>query len=173
MKWRHNIFIGLGSNLGNRKKWLDDAILLLQNNDSVLLCGKKSSVYETAPIGYRKQPSFLNQVIEVSTILSPQSLLALLLKIETDLGRVRLKKWGPRNIDLDLLVFDQYQSDSAVLRLPHREIPFRRFVLLPWAEIAPDFELHLWNRTVKKMLEACTDDSKVIRQKQKSTENDS
>jgi 2-amino-4-hydroxy-6-hydroxymethyldihydropteridine diphosphokinase len=159
--WQSRVFIGLGSNQGERNQWLARARARLQNAGEIKLL-KASSLYETEPHGFLAQPSFLNQVIEVATTLSPQSLLARLLKIENGLGRVRAQRWGPRNIDLDLLAYGGHEIVSATLRLPHPEIPHRRFVLEPWREIAPDFRIAKWQLTVAELLAQCEDRGQVL-----------
>lgn len=155
-----NVFIGLGSNQGERHEWLRVALAKLQNNKTVFGV-RQSSIYETEPVGFRAQPSFLNQVVEISTSLTPHRLLEFLLQIENELGRVRTRRWRPRNIDLDLLAYQRQELDSENLQLPHPEIPMRRFVLEPWREIAPDFKVPKWRRTVAELLTRCADRSKV------------
>ncbi len=161
----HGVFIGLGSNQGERHEWLATARTRLQSGETISLV-QQSAIYETEPLGLREQPNFLNQVVEVATSLSPLSLLEYLLKIEHDLGRVRMQRWGPRNIDLDLLAYRELEIKSACLQLPHPEIPKRRFVLEPWCEIAPDFLVPKWRLTVAELLERCEDFSQVSRGKE-------
>ena len=159
--WQSCVFIGLGSNQGERHKWLAAACERLQSSAEIKLL-KASSLYETEPHGLLEQPSFLNQVVEIATTLSPQDLLECLLNIEKDLGRVRTQRWGPRNIDLDLLAFGEREISSATLRLPHPEIPHRRFVLEPWHEIAPEFKMPLRQMSVTELLVRCEDRGKVF-----------
>ncbi|MCG3120816.1 MAG: 2-amino-4-hydroxy-6-hydroxymethyldihydropteridine pyrophosphokinase [bacterium] len=116
-----------------------------------------SAIYETAPVGKTDQPAFLNQVLEIRTTLAPEDLLARLLQIEQELGRVRQERWGPRIIDLDLLAFGVRQIQTRRLVLPHPELPHRRFVLAPWAEIAPEFEVAGLNAPVKALLQNCSE----------------
>lgn len=111
----------------------------------------------------REQPAFLNQVIEISSELLPLQLLDCLLQCEAQLGRQRLVRWGPRNIDLDLLACNQVRMHTLRLTLPHPQIARRRFVLLPWVEIAPDFVMPGTDRTVAALLASCQDQSKVER----------
>ncbi len=157
-----NVFIGLGSNLGDRRRWLEQALAKLQAHPAVKV-QRQSSFYRTEPVGLREQPEFLNQVVEVATRLAAPALLEVLLQIEKDLGRVREQKWGPRNIDLDLLAYDQLQLEAAALRLPHPALRARRFVLAPWAEIAPDFVLPDAKQTVAALLRQCPDHAAVIK----------
>lgn len=159
--WQSCVFIGLGSNQGERHMWLAAARERLQNAAEIKLL-KASSLYETEPHGLLEQPSFLNQVIEVATTLSPQSLLERLLKIENALGRVRTQRWGPRNIDLDLLAYGEREIASATLRVPHPEIPHRRFVLEPWREIASEFKVPQWQLSVAELLARCEDRGQVF-----------
>ena len=150
------VFVALGSNLGDRANWLQQAREKLSASEVMsLLC--VSPLYETAPVGKIEQPAFLNQVVELRTELTPAALLAQLLQIELALGRERHERWGPRNIDLDLLAFGAVQSRTASLQLPHPELHRRRFVLAPWAAIAPEFEVVGFNATVQKLLERCSD----------------
>lgn len=157
---QRDVFIGLGSNQGERHEWLAAARTRLQNGETISLV-QQSAIYETEPLGLREQPHFLNQVVEVATSLPPLSLLEHLLKIENDLGRVRMQRWGPRNIDLDLLAYQDCEISSESLQLPHPEIPRRRFVLTPWCEIAPGFKVPIWQLTVADLLERCADRNSI------------
>lgn len=155
-----NVFIGLGSNLGGREHHLRLAREKLRSHPEIEL-RQQSSLYRTAPVGVLDQPEFLNQVIEIATRLTPQALLHTLLQIERELGRVRDKKWGPRTIDLDILAFDQRRINTTELVVPHPEIRHRRFVLAPWAEIAPDFRPPESGQTVAELFASCNDKSAV------------
>lgn len=159
-KFCDNVFIGLGSNLGDRHQYLHEAREHLRSHPGMALL-QQSSLYRTAPVGLLDQPEFLNQVVEIATRLTPQALLHTLLQIECGLGRRREKKWGPRTIDLDILAFDQARINTAELIVPHPEIRRRRFVLAPWAEIAPDFVLPDGGQTVAELLARCDDKSAV------------
>ncbi len=154
------VFVALGSNLGDRANWLQQAREKLSASEMIsLVCA--SPLYETAPVGKIEQPAFLNQVVELRTELAPEALLARLLQIELALGRERHERWGPRNIDLDLLAYGALQSQTASLQLPHPELPRRRFVLAPWAAIAPEFEVIGFKATVQELLQRCPDRSCV------------
>ncbi len=155
-----NVFIGLGSNLGDREQHLHDAREKLRAHSAIEL-RQQSALYHTAPVGLFDQPEFLNQVIEIATRLTPQALLYTVLQIERELGRVRERKWGPRTIDLDILAFGRMRVNTAELRVPHPEIRRRRFVLAPWAEIAPDFKPPESEQTVAELLACCEDKSAV------------
>lgn len=150
------VFIALGSNLGARAAWLQLARERLNASPGIQII-HASRLYETAPVGKIDQPAFINQVIEIRAALGPEALLARLLQIELALGRERHERWGPRNIDLDLLAFGVRQIQTAPLHLPHPELHRRRFVLVPWAEIAPEFEVIGFNATVQELLWRCPD----------------
>jgi 2-amino-4-hydroxy-6-hydroxymethyldihydropteridine diphosphokinase len=154
------VFVALGSNLGERAAWLRQAQEKLFSAPTVQLAAA-SSVYETEPVGKTGQPAFLNQVIEARTALTPEELLSRLLQVEQELGRVRRERWGPRLIDLDLLAFGQRQSNTSRLMLPHPELHRRRFVLQPWAEIAPEFVVPGLSATVEDLLKSCRDNKRV------------
>ena len=129
--------IALGSNLGDRLETMRTAASRIATLGSGL---QKSPVYETVPIG-PPQPDFLNAVVLLQTNLGPEALLRELLAIEQQLGRVRRQRWGPRVIDLDLLVYGDRELQTPELTLPHPELPHRAFVLSPWADIAPELEV--------------------------------
>ncbi|MGH7595952.1 MAG: 2-amino-4-hydroxy-6-hydroxymethyldihydropteridine diphosphokinase [bacterium] len=154
------VFIALGSNLGDRAAWLQQAREKLFGAPTVQLVSA-SAVYETEPVGKTAQPAFLNQVLEVRTALAPDELLSRLLQVERELGRVRNERWGPRNIDLDLLAFGGRILKTSRLVLPHPELHCRRFVLQPWAEIAPEFIVPGLSATVEALLENCRDNNSV------------
>jgi len=132
----HIIFLGLGSNMGNRLTNLKAAVLNFSPQISVK---KKSSVYETPPWGFVEQDAFLNQVIKAETYLEPEPLLRHLKRLETALGRVPNFQNGPRLIDIDILFFDDAVIDTPPLVVPHPRLHERAFVLVPLAEIEPDF----------------------------------
>ncbi len=151
----HQTYILIGSNLGHRIQQLEDACGLVAMFVGDII--QKSSIYETQPWGVSEQPHFYNQVIKVETSLSPHDLLTTLLQIEEKLGRERSKKWDARKIDLDILYFDKLIIHEPTLKIPHVEIPNRRFTLVPLVEIAAD-EVHpLLHKTNQELLEACQD----------------
>ncbi len=130
--------IGLGSNLGDRRSWLDQAVQLLSSTPGISSV-RTSTWHGTTPIGGPKgQPDFLNGAALVETSLSAEQLLARLQEIEIQLGRVRHQPWGPRTVDLDLLLYDDLVQRTPQLEIPHPRMAFRRFVLEPAAEIAPN-----------------------------------
>lgn len=129
-------YLGLGANLGDRADNLRRAVALLAATPGIRL-RRLSSVYETEPVGYRDQPRFLNQVAEVETDLAPQALLACARAVEAALGRTRGVRWGPRTMDVDILLYDEVSLAEPDLVLPHPRLTERAFVLVPLAEIAP------------------------------------
>lgn len=134
----NNVFLGLGSNLGDRKKYLSDAIEKIGDEYSIV--EKISSLYETSPFGNIKQDNYLNIVIRIETNYSLEKLFEKVKVIEKVLGRKNtILKWGPREIDIDILFYNDliYNSDNVII--PHPEILMRDFVLLPLIEIAPDY----------------------------------
>lgn len=154
------IFLGLGSNIGDRKKFLQKAIVLLEKQNIQVL--QKSSVYETQPVGALPQPDFLNMVIQISTDLSPEDLLTICLDIEQKLGRIRDTRFGPRTIDLDILLYGDRILRSNFLAIPHPHMLERKFVLIPLAEIAPDFFHPVLQKPIREFLNLCPDPSRVI-----------
>lgn len=147
---RNTAYLALGSNLGDRFDNLKQAIRALANEKDIYVVNT-SSIYETEPVGYVDQEPFLNMVIQVETGLSPIELLKLSLKIENDLGRIREIKWGPRTLDLDILMYNQENIETEELIVPHPRMHQRAFVLIPLLEInhhihVPSIEkpLKLW-----------------------------
>ncbi len=144
-------FVGLGSNLGDRPAALREAIRRLALVPGVAI-GEISSFRETEPIGKTNQPRFLNAALELEFDRSPEELLEHLLRIEHELGRVRGERWGPRSVDLDLLLFGDRVLSTDRLTLPHPRMAERRFVLEPLAELAPDLLVPGTGRTVRQLL---------------------
>lgn len=133
--------IGIGTNIGDRYTNIECAVKALGLVPGVSVI-RESSVYETDPWGYTEQDGFYNNVIEVETEKSPQALLGVCLGIEAGMGRIREFTYGPRIIDLDLLVYEGAVSDTEELRLPHPLIGERDFVLVPLAELFPDMNIY-------------------------------
>lgn len=129
-------YIGLGTNIEPRKSHLDKALEKLQENKTITIM-KQSSIYETAPVGYTKQADFLNMVVEIKTTLAPERLLDVCQTIEKKLGRERTIRFGPRTIDLDILLYNEESIETERLTVPHPRMHERGFVLIPLAEIAP------------------------------------
>ncbi len=149
-------YIGVGSNLGDRAAAIDAAIEALAATPGLRVTAT-SRVRETDPVGLTGQPRFLNAVIEVETRLSPAALLKRLLAIEDRLGRVRTTRWGPRIIDLDLLLHGSRVVKTKSLTLPHPRLAERAFVLEPLAELRPDLKVPGTGRTVSALLDAVTE----------------
>jgi 2-amino-4-hydroxy-6-hydroxymethyldihydropteridine diphosphokinase len=144
-------FISLGSNVGQKKENIMSAVTELRRTPGVRV-ERLSSLYETDPVGRTDQPRFLNAVVEIESDLAAEPLLKRLLEIEAALGRVRAERWGPRTIDLDLLLFGQERFSSPALTVPHPRMAERRFVLEPLAELEPDLVLPGDDRTVRERL---------------------
>jgi len=148
-------YLLIGGNLGDRAAYLAEAV-----NHISLQCGRVSSIsslYETAAWGNTNQSAFYNQAICVETKLEPEILLERLLAIENEMGRVRAQKYGPRTIDLDILMIDDKVLDTQVLTIPHPELHNRRFALLPLAEIAPLLNHPVLEKSVSELLVNCPD----------------
>ncbi|MGE0607626.1 MAG: 2-amino-4-hydroxy-6-hydroxymethyldihydropteridine diphosphokinase [Pirellulales bacterium] len=144
--------ISLGSNLGDRRAMLDGAVELLRG-DARLARLNVSSWHETAPVGGPAgQPNFLNGAAVFQTELEPNELLAALHTIEHQYGRVREVHWGPRTLDLDLLLFGQECHNTPLLRVPHPHMAYRRFVLAPAAEVAPEMQHPVLRKSVLELL---------------------
>jgi 2-amino-4-hydroxy-6-hydroxymethyldihydropteridine diphosphokinase len=141
--------IGIGSNLGDRQAYCMDAIERLRAAGCVIL--RISSFIETEPWGLTDQPPFLNGAVLVETVLPPHDLLKLLLSVESSLGRIRTKPWGPRCIDLDILLYDSTVVESSELTIPHPLLHTRAFALEPLAEIVPDAVHPLLNKTIREL----------------------
>ena len=144
-----------GGNLGNRLNNLNEARKLIEQH-----CGKivqQSSIYETAAWGFKDQPDFYNQALEVATRLSSEELMKTILMVEETMGRKREIKMGPRIIDIDILLFNDEIIHQPHLTIPHERLHERRFALMPLVEIAPDVIHPVFKKTIKQLLSECTD----------------
>ncbi len=148
-----------GGNLGDRNQNLTTAREFISKQCGEIIAA--SSLYETAAWGNTDQPAFLNQALEIVTSLNARQLIRRLLKVETMMGRVREEKYGPRIIDIDILLFNDEKHNYQLLKLPHPEMQNRRFALLPLAEIAPDIVHPVLNKTITELLKECKDELSV------------
>jgi 2-amino-4-hydroxy-6-hydroxymethyldihydropteridine diphosphokinase len=154
-------YLLLGSNLGNRKKYIASAISEIEAKLGSV--SQRSSLYQTASWGKHNQPDFLNQVIELKTSLKPKELLSGILSIETGLGRKRIEKWGSRTIDIDILLYEDQIVNEPELNIPHPYLALRRFCLMPLCEIAPELPHPLLKKSIQELLLELSDDLFVKR----------
>lgn len=152
-------FLGLGTNLGDKEENLKRALSLLDDHPRITVI-RTSSFYNTAPVGVTDQPDFLNTVTQIETSLSPRELHDITHHIEAQMGRQRTIRWGPRVIDIDILLYDNERIEEEDLKIPHPEMMKRRFVLEPLAEIAPDLVLPN-GRTAEEALKSFEHESVV------------
>lgn len=155
-----NVYLGLGSNMGDRAANLKSAAALISKLIGKI--AKQSHVYETAPWGNTEQEAFLNQVIMINTTLDPRDLLDATNKVEREMGRVKKEKWGPRIIDIDILFYGKRIVRDKGLEIPHPELHKRAFVLVPLMEIAPELEHPVLNKPIDELYMACDDQSEVV-----------
>ena len=153
------VYLGLGSNLGDRQENLDKALNFLSQR---LRMGKISSVYDTEPVGNTEQPRFLNLVCQAYTRLAPAGLLSLAKGIESKLGRTG-KSNAPRTIDIDILLYDEQVIETPELVIPHPKMTERAFVLVPLDEIAPGLVHPVSGKTVKELLQSVTEKQGVLK----------
>jgi len=153
-------FLAIGSNLGNR---VDNCLKAINEISGFAGISSVSSLYETEPVGREDQADFINCVVKAETDLSPSGLLVYVQSIEHKFGRTREEKWGPRIIDLDILLYDDLIIDTEKLNIPHPMMHLRRFVLLPLSEIARDLVHPVLNVSVSKLLDDLKDTKRVVR----------
>ena len=153
------VYLGLGSNMGDRGENLERALDLLSQRMRV---GKVSSIYDTEPVGNTSQPRFLNMVCQAFTRLTPEGLLALVKGIESKMGRYG-KSGDPRPIDIDILLYDEELVETPELVIPHPKMTERAFVLVPLAEIAPDLTHPASGKTIKELKQAVNEVQGVLK----------
>jgi 2-amino-4-hydroxy-6-hydroxymethyldihydropteridine diphosphokinase len=158
---RPGVFLGLGSNLGDRQRLIERAIARLEQRG--FRVSERSSLYQTEPVGGPPQGPYLNMVVAGECALGPEELLGVCLETERELERTRDVRHGPRTIDIDLLLYGDEQRDSAQLTLPHPRLHQRLFVLVPLAEIAPTARHPRLQLTAAELRQLCPDTSQVVR----------
>ena len=154
------VFLGLGSNIGDRKKYLEEAVEEIQNlHDTRLI--QCSSIFETEPWGFSEQDEYLNAVIEIETDIHFSDLIKEVKGIEVKLGRDKTDKWKSRKIDIDILFYGDLVYEEDHLQIPHKQISERNFVLAPMNEIAPDHLHPVSNKKISELFTNTTDELKV------------
>ncbi|MBZ9608575.1 2-amino-4-hydroxy-6-hydroxymethyldihydropteridine diphosphokinase [Clostridium estertheticum] len=151
-KW-HTAYIGIGGNMGDKEKNVKESLELINNSHHTQIT-KTSKFYETKPVGYLEQDDFLNCAIEIKTLLNPLELVRFLLSIEKELKRERVIRWGPRTVDLDVLLYDDIISSLDEIILPHPRMQERMFVLEPLCDIAPYVMHPILNKSIIE-IKAC------------------
>lgn len=154
-------FLLTGGNLGDRFFNLEQARILISQHCGEII--KQSSVYKTAAWGFKEQPDFYNQALQIQTSLSPENLMKKLLLVEEKMGRTRTVKMGPRTIDIDILLMNDLIINSPNLTIPHPRLQERRFALTPLADIAPDFIHPVLQKSILELLNECKDDLPVYK----------
>ena len=159
----NNVFIALGSNMGNRNMFISKGLLMISNINEINIINK-SNIYETKPMYNENQSNFLNMVILLETTITPIDLLRIFKYIEKEIGRTKNnKKNHPRVIDIDILDYNKLIINSQDLNLPHPRIKERMFVLKPWTDISPDFKLPTERITISKMMSLIKTDEEVVK----------
>src|SRR4051812_24551626 len=167
---KQTAFISLGSNMGNRFTLLEEALTSLQTGYPIELVNI-SSIYETDPVGYENQNCFLNMVAQIRTSLKPEELLAACLQTEKKLGRKREIRWGPRTIDLDILLYNDENMITERLVIPHPRMHERSFVMIPLLEICPDITLPAMKQPLCELADQLSDREGVRIWKQRNGED--
>ena len=162
MKMNNIVYIGIGSNIGDRYKNCTVAIDTICASESIRLL-EQSSFYLTEPWGVKEQDDFINLVIKIDTSLSPQQLFCFLQEAERKLGKKETVKWGPRTIDLDILFYNGQTLEAPQLTIPHPLLHQRGFVLIPLQEIDPHLTHPVFSRTISQLLDSLSDDTRVTK----------
>ncbi len=152
-------YLLIGGNKGDRLKTLQQAVRSIDARAGKVLT--ESPVYETAAWGKTDQASFLNQALLIETPYAPDSLLEKLLQIEREMGRIRQEKYGPRTIDIDILLYNDLHLETARLTIPHPELANRRFALVPLNELAPELRHPVLHDSIQSLLKHCKDSLEV------------
>ena len=155
----NQVFLQLGSNLGDREQLLFDATTII--TDKIGAVVSKSKVYESTPWRVEGQENYLNQIVKIETEFTPKETLQYALDIEEELGRVRVEKWGERLIDIDIIFFNNEIIETSDLCIPHKHMHERNFVLEPLNEIAPEYIHPKYKKTIAELLEQSKDAEKV------------
>lgn len=153
------VYLGLGSNIGNRVAHLDEAIARINAHNNITVT-RQSNIIETEPYGNVDQDKFMNMCVEIDTDLSPVALLETVLEIEQQMGRERIIDWGPRNIDIDILIYEDLEINLDDLQIPHAEMHKRMFVLEPLAEIAANVVHPTFDVSIKTLKQQLQDETK-------------
>ncbi|EZP74890.1 2-amino-4-hydroxy-6-hydroxymethyldihydropteridine pyrophosphokinase [Parageobacillus genomosp. 1] len=163
-------YIALGSNIENRLYYLREAVKALDNHEQISVIAA-SSIYETEPVGYINQDKFLNMVIKITTALSPFALLEVTQKIEQKFGRKREIRWGPRTLDLDILLYNHENIETEQLIIPHPRMTERAFVMIPLLEVNHDIHIPNVSQYLKDLIDRLPDKEGVRVWKQKNGED--
>lgn len=155
-------YLSLGSNLGDRLRYIKVGLESISKSSGVEVL-KTSSIYESDPVDYVNQPAFLNLAAEIQTHIGPLLLLRVLKAIETEVGRIPRERSHEREFDVDIIFYGNLQVDSENLVIPHPRAHLRRFVLVPIAEIAPDYVHPVFKKTINQLLMDCPDKSRVVK----------
>ena len=157
VKW-HNVYLALGSNIGNKEENINIAIINI-DNDRLTKVIKKSDLVVTKPYGYEPQDNFVNGAIKIKTLRNPYELLQLTSETENKLYRERTIHWGPRTIDVDIILYDDIVMDEEELTIPHSQMHLRDFVLVPLMQIGSGAVNKVFNKTVAQLLKECKTDT--------------